>query len=65
MSAKKKDDEHRKEAALRSGIMRTVAAMAGNVAFARHRKADPHCTCNDCIAYHDDQLQATEKEESK
>jgi hypothetical protein len=21
-------------------------------AFARHRAADPHCTCNDCIAYH-------------
>lgn len=27
-------------------------AVASDADFAEHRAADPHCTCNDCIAHH-------------
>lgn len=31
---------------------RAAERLEREIAFEDHRAADPHCTCNDCVAYH-------------
>ncbi len=39
-------------------MLKAVAARQDILDAARHRQADPHCTCNDCVAYHAAQMAA-------